>query len=229
MCLVELLLEQPNGRANMGRLLRRWPELHDDPVAALMKEFPGLGQDGGGLQKWWTLSVARFSASSRYRGLSAEQTDKELASVLEVEVVTGKKGEKKKFAVEDFAEFVKLPGSRPAMLATSGALVRLSTRANAIFRPVVAEYEKICGLLARRKTRGLAQRIANVERYRHAVLHRMAEVTDYLNWFEATQFGVRSDAFDGFLKAAAQLSADEAKARASGPVARYLDQLQEEF
>ena len=229
MCLVELLLEQPNGRANLNRLIRRWPELHADPIAALIKEFPGLGADSGALQKWWTLSVARFSAADRFRGLSAEETDKELAGVVTFECVVDKKGEKKKFAVQEFAEFVKLPGCKAAMITAQAALVRLSTRANALFRPVVAEYERVFGMLARGKTKGLAQRIDNVAHYRQAVLHRVDQIADYLNWFEATQLGMRSEAFDGFLKAATQLSADEAKARASDPVARYLDQLQDEF
>jgi hypothetical protein len=229
MCLVELLLEQPNGRANLDRLIRRWPELHADPIAALIKEFPGLGADTGALQKWWTLSVARFSAADRFRGLSAVETDKELAGVVTFECVVDKKGDKKQFAVQEFEAFVKLPGCKAAMIKAQGALVRLSTRANALFRPVVAEYERVFGMLARGKTKGLAQRIDNIAHYRHAVLHRVDQIADYLNWFEATQIGMRSDAFDGFLKTATQLSADEAKAKAADPVARYLDQLQDEF
>ena len=50
-------------------------ELHADPIAALIKVFPGLGADSGALQKWWTLSVARFSAADRFRGLSARAGD----------------------------------------------------------------------------------------------------------------------------------------------------------
>jgi len=229
MCLVQLLIEQPNGRGNIGRLIRHWPDLHDDPGAALLKDFPGLGQDNGGLEKWWTLSLARFAATDRYRGLSAEQTDKELKALLEFEVVTNKKGDKEKFGVADFGGFVKLPGCRRTMEEAQAALIRLSARANAILRPVVAEYEKIFALLARRRTRGVAERIARIEHYRDTILHRMNEVADYLNWYEATQFGTRSNAFDGFLKTAAQLSNEEARSRLADPVANYLDQLQEEF
>lgn len=229
MCLLELLIQQPNGRGNLGRLIRHWPDLHEDAAAALVKEFPGLGQDSGGLQKWWTLSLASFAVADRYRGLSAEQTDKELRALLEFEVVSNKKGDKKKFGIAEFDEFVKLPGCKLAMAGSQAGLVRLSTRANAILRPVVAEYEKVFALLARRRTRGVAERIVRIERYRDAVLHRMGEVSDYLNWYEATQFGTRSNAFDSFLKTAAQLSTDEANSRRSDPVAAYLDQLQEEF
>jgi hypothetical protein len=229
MCLVELLLQQPSGRANLGRLIRHWPELHSDPVAALCKEFPALGLEGGTLQKWWTLSVARFSASDRYHGLSVAETDKELSAALEFEVVINKKGDAKSFFVGEFRQFVKSPGCRKSMLARQAKLLELSTRANALLRPVVVEYEKVFAMLARQKTRGIAERIIAVEGYREAVLHRMGEVADYLNWYEATQFGMRSTAFDGFLKTARQVAADETRVRAADPISHYLDQLQEEF
>ena len=229
MCLVQLLIEQPNGRANLGRLLRRWPETSQDPVAALLRDFPGLAEQTGNLQKWWTLNLARFSAAERHHGLSAEETEQELAKLLEFEVIVNQKGEKQRFTLDQYAQFLKLRGSKAAMAQLQAALIGLSARANPLFRGVVSDYEKISAALARRKTRGVTGRIADAARYRKALLERMGAVADYLNWFEATQFGTRSDAFDGFLKAAQQVSVEEKQVRAADPVAQYLDGLQEEF
>jgi hypothetical protein len=106
-------------------------------------------------------------------------------------------------------------------------LAGLSTRANAILRPVLDDYAQLATQLARGKTRGAAERIARIEQYRNSVLNRMTDIADYLNWFEATQIGTRSGAFDGYLKAANELKVQES--RRSGPITEYMDQLQQEF
>ena len=74
--LVQLLLDQPSGRANLSRLVRHWPDIGGDPLAALKKEFPGLKASSTSLQKWWTLNLARFAAADRYHGLTIEDTDR---------------------------------------------------------------------------------------------------------------------------------------------------------
>ena len=112
MGLVQALIEQPNGRANLARLVRRWPETGGDPIAALKKDFPSLTEGGASLQKWWTLNLARFAAADRYRGLSVDETEKELAPLLALEIPTGKDGAKKGFVIDDFEHYLKLPASR---------------------------------------------------------------------------------------------------------------------
>lgn len=229
MCFVQLLIEQPGGRANLGRFVRNWPERHADPAAAIAKDFPMLGESPGALQKWWTVGVARFAAANRHEGLSAEETERELAALLQFELEINKAGEKKTFHVREFEEFMKAPARKAMMMDRQAALIALSTRANAMLRPVVADYEQIFSALVRGKTRGLERRLEHLERYRDAVLRRTSEIADYLNWFEATQFGTRSDAFESFLKAANSVSKEEAEHTVPAPIAEYLDQLQQEF
>jgi di/tricarboxylate transporter len=106
-------------------------------------------------------------------------------------------------------------------------LMALSTRANAILRPVLEDYSKLAGQLARGNKQKVAERIAQIEQYRNSVLHRITDIADYLNWFEATQIGTRSGAFDSYLKAANEISLQDN--RRSGPIAEYMDQLQQEF
>ena len=227
MGLVQLLIEQPNGRANLGRLVRNWPETGGDPLAALQKDFPGLAEGGASLQKWWTLNLARFAAADRYRGLSVEETEKRLLPLLEIELVIDKAGTKKTFAIGEYAQFIRLPAARAAMTARREAMVALSAQANPLFRPVIADYDEIFSLLARGKTRRLSERLEGIEQYRAIVLHRMDQIADYLNWYEATQFGTRTNAFDSYLKAANEVSREEA--RRSDPIARYLDLLEKEY
>ncbi len=226
-CLVQLLAAQPGGRASLGRFIRAWPKSNGDAVALLKSEFPTLVAGQGTLQKWWTLSLARFAATERFQGLSAEATEKELAPLLAIELATGKDKAKKTFALGDYAQYLKLPGSRLALVERQTLLVALSTRANALYRPVLGEYEEICALLARGKTRGMRARLDRVGEYRASVLRRVAEIADYLNWYEGTQMGVRSNAFDGYLKTANEIS-DLDRVRRD-PIARYLDAIQKEY
>jgi hypothetical protein len=225
MCLVQLLVEQAHGRANLANLLRHLPDGSDDPVAALVREFPAL-TDGQSLQKWWTLSLARFAAVDRYKGLSAEETDAELASLLVFEVPGEQPGEKKAVGIDAFAELVKKPAARAAFIAGQTSLVALSTRANVLFRSVIEDYERIFAMLARGKTRGVKEQLAKAERYRELVLRRKRDIADYMNWFEATQMQVRSDAFEGYLKVANELAAP---VKRTDPVTQYLDEVEREM
>ena len=56
--------------------------------------------------------------------------------------------------------------------------------------------------LARGKTRGIEERLDSAAKYRELVSQRISDIADYLNWFEATQMGIRSRSFDAYLHAA---------------------------
>ncbi len=226
MCLLDLLTAQPGGRADLARLVRDWPRSDGDPVALLARNFPSLGA-GPNLQKWWTLSLARFAAADRYQGLTAEETERALAPLLQLEMVINKAGEKKTFAVGEYAQYLKLPKSSAVLNSRHAEIVGLSTRANVLYRAVLADYEEIFSRLARGKARGLGDRLAKVEEYRGLVRQQSTQVADYLNWFEATQMPSQSGVFDSYLKTANEL--DEQDRRQRGPIGRYLDQLEPEF
>ena len=226
-CLLQLLASQPGGRAGIARMVRDWPRSDGDPVALLRKRFPALAADEVTLQKWWTLNLARFAVADRYRGLSADETEKELAALLAIEIPTGKDGAKKAFAPGDFAQYLKLPASRAVLAERHTQIIALSARASALYRPVLVEYEQAFALLARGKTGGVRERLARIEEYRASVLRRTAEIADYLNWFEGTQLGGKSNAFDSYLKTASEISGQEQKRR--DPISRYLDGIEREY
>lgn len=226
MCLVQLLTEQPDGRRRLASFIRHWSEGDDDPIAALGREFPALAGGAPTLQKWWTLNVARFAAADRQQILSAEETDRRLAALLQFDIPR-KDGTVQRFAVSDFSEYLKLPASRQVLAAQRTGLVTLSAKANVLLRPVLSEYDECFVSLARGKTRGIHDRLERTARLREAVTRRAGEIADYLNWFEATQMGSRSHAFDNYLKTANELSDHEAKRR--DPIARYLDEIEREY
>jgi hypothetical protein len=226
LALIELLVEQPGGRDGLSRLIRDWPRSPRDPIAALAAAFPQLG-GASGLQRWWTLSLARLAAADRHEGLSIGETDRELTALIRLTLTLDKSGQRRGYRLEEYRDFLKHRASRDALLARQSALVALSARANALFRPVIAEYEQIVTLLARGKTRGLEKRIAAAEALRAAVVQRLSDIEDYLNWFEATQLGARSDTFDSYLQTAQEVAARER--RSTEAITRYLDQIEGEL
>jgi hypothetical protein len=225
MSLLQLLVEQPDGRRRMGKLLRDWPQSDGDPAALLARHFEALGT-GPVLQKWWTLNLARFAAVDRFQGLTAEETEKELGPLLGIELMT-RKGEKKNFAIAEYAQFLKLPGAREALETRFNELLSLSTRASILSRPAVVDYAEIVSLLAKKKTRGMKERLTKVEEYRQQALRRSTDVADYMNWFEATQMKSRSGEFDNYLKTAAEIAEQERKQK--GLVGQYLDDIEKEL
>lgn len=227
MCLLQLLVEQPGGRESLARLVREKPKSDGDPLALLAKEYPIFGRGKQTLQKWWTINLARFAEVDRYQGLTTEETEKALASLLRLEVAINKAGDKRTFGVAEFAEYLKVPASRAALTSRHNEIIALSLRADALYRPVLADYEQIFSLLARGKSRGMRDRLAQVEQYRSFVLRRSSEIADYLNWFEATQMGSRSNMFDNYLKTANEISEQDRKQK--NPIGRYLDEFEQEF
>jgi hypothetical protein len=226
LCLVQLLLEQTDGRRQLASLLRTWPEGNGDSLAALAHEFPAFRGGAPALQKWWTLNLAHAASADRFLPLASGDTDRQIAALLEFDIPQ-KDGSSRHFAIENFTEYLKMPMSRPVLAAQRGALVALSVRANVLLRPVLAEYEECLAQLSRGKTRGIRDRLEHASRMRAAVGRRAGEIADYLNWFEATQMGVRSTTFDNYLKTANEVSAQEKNRRA--PIAQYLDQLEREY
>lgn len=227
MCLIQLLIDQPSGRDHLADFLRAWPDANGDAIAALGQHYPALAGGAAAIQKWWVLNLARFGASERHQGLTAEATDREIGALLEFDVSDQKTGQSRRYRVAEFLEYLNLRESRKILANQRAALVALSIRANALLRPVVREYEEAFALLERGKSRGMRERLERADRLRSAIAHRMEEIADYMNWFEATQLGGRSNLFDSYLQTANELSEQEKLRR--DPIARYLDDLEQQY
>ncbi len=230
LCLVEALLSMPGGEKKTTNFLLRWPEANGDTMPALRTHFPEFNESGQTLAKWWALQLTRFAKSDQWQGQTLAETDRELTAALELSINADGKGRMESFKLADFEKYTKLPGARPALQVAQVKIVTLSTRANPLFRPILTEYEAIAGALSARKTRGIAKRITEIETYRLNLIQRMGAITDYLNWYEATQPGARAGGFEKFLKAAqAQRRNSEPVIPTSPRITEYLDELEKEL
>ncbi|MEI8340237.1 MAG: hypothetical protein WCH43_01720 [Verrucomicrobiota bacterium] len=224
--LVQLLVDLPNGHANLSAYLCDTSR-DNSRIDDLKKHFPALGAGGQSLEKWWTLSLARLSASERYRGLSLQETDQRISSLLTIQLPAPKGGEIKKFTIDQFKDYLKVKESRVVMNQMSAGFLALQQAGNPELRPVVMEYQAISGELAHGKTRRIKERIVAAETARGMILKRMKDIEDFMNWFEATQVTARSTSFDAYLKTATELAAPQP--RRQDAISRYLDSVEIEF
>lgn len=231
--LVQLLVELPDGRTSLGKFVRGWRGARDQTIDGLIKHFPMLGLTSQSLEKWWSLSLARLSASKRHEGLSLQETEQRLAPLLtfEIPVPGGNDNateEKRSFSIEQFEEYKKFPASRAALARMSAGLIALDLEASSLFRPVLAEYQQIATDLSRGKTRRIKERLTAVTLFREKLAHRLEEISDYLNWFEATQNTSKSGSFDDYIKTANAISLPSAPQREDA-ITQYISRLERQL
>ncbi|MDQ6912399.1 MAG: hypothetical protein M3128_05930 [Verrucomicrobiota bacterium] len=208
--LVSLLIDLPNGRQRLARFLADRPHSVDDSLGDLSAHFPNLGENADAVQKKWVLNVARVSGRDQYGLLSCEETERQLAQTLQLQIA-GQNQVPTVFGLEEFSTFLSRPSAKVALLGLRQQLLLLSGRAHPLYRPIVAEYLELVRLLQHKKTKHLTERLAKIRGTREHMSRRMSEIDDYLNWFEATQSHSKSGAFREYLQAAQSASETESR------------------
>ncbi|HEY0368627.1 MAG TPA: hypothetical protein VGC85_03430, partial [Chthoniobacterales bacterium] len=224
--LVSAILESQAGARRLARFIADLPRGSNDPVAEFRTHFPAFGETPDAMQKQWMLSVAQHAASERYRFLNADETEQELARILRFELrerdqPIGVHG------IEEYPHYAKLGAARGALKHVREELLLLSGRANPLYRPILAEYDKIIVQLTRGKAKRLPERLGELRGMREQLSREMSHIADYMNWFEATQSHAMSGAFRDYLKTAQR--SGERDFHRHDAISVYLDALESEF
>ncbi|HSU85407.1 MAG TPA: hypothetical protein VLI42_01620, partial [Chthoniobacterales bacterium] len=175
--------------------------------------------------KWWALSVAQLSARDRYETLGAAETAAQLDRALCFSI-PARDGSARTYSLGDYETFRKLPAESTVLRQVNQQLLLLEARAHPSYRRIIEEESELAALLARGKTRGVAERLQRLGSYRAAVERQSSQIDDYLNWYEATQSKKMSGAFSPLLENAP--SAEEAPPRRRDPISVYLDSIEME-
>jgi hypothetical protein len=177
-------------------------------------------------EKWWALSVAQLAASDRSELLSATQTSSRLNRLLHFSIV-GRDGKAQTYSLGDFRRFRKLPGARAVLDQVSRHLLLLGCSAHPLYRSVVEENRELAQLLARGKTRHVAERLAIVAVRRTEIDQQVRTIGDYMNWYEATRTKTLSGAFTQILETADP--GENNRTRRRDPISVYLDSIETEI
>ena len=221
MALLQLLIDSPDGRRKLVRFITDLPVSPNDSMADLRAHFPAvLGKSS---DKWWSLSVARLSATDRYETLGAAETAARLDRLIRFSI-SDRNGTRGLYTLDDYDNFLRLPASARPLRQMSRQLLLLGAQAHPSYRAIVQEYYQLVELLARGKTDKVMPRLRRVASYREAVEQQGRDIDDYLNWYEATQPKTMSGAFSQDLEAVT--AADEALPRRRDPISVYLDSVE---
>jgi hypothetical protein len=181
------------------------------------------------LEKKWRSTVGRLSEHRTYQLLGFTESERRLDELLQIKISDSSqdRGGSKPLVLSELATRKASPEEKAAVNQTSRALLLLVGTAHPVVRPVAREYLQIITLLARGKRRGIAKRLFTLDTTRRALSARMAEIADYMNWFEATQMERQSGVFNDYLKAASKPQI--AAPRRRDPLSVYLDALADHF
>ena len=180
LALYRSLLDLPEGREKIVENLTL-SEPARDPVERFTQTWPDLSEDPARLARLWALGIARSSTPSRVEFLSSEETSRELATVLRRLELPGTSEE----AVVKLGEDSKSGEGRFRFEKAATDLRSLGFRSHPLYAALVEEYRVLFDNLSRGKRRGLASKFAETEELRLALDMRSAEITDFLNWYQA--------------------------------------------
>jgi len=189
----------------------------DQGAKPILAAFPAL-KNVPNLGKVWTLSIARGSTSRREQLLTLAETERLLSAVLDVSAQPP--------SSQPGAQPVRGPAALPLLAKSKGGpflmrqkaaeLLNLETRCHPLLRPIVQEYRRIAALLANKPGKNVNKSLEENGKIRALLLKRNNQVSDYLNWFEATKLDTPSDAF-------INISPPPAAPPRNDPITRYLD------
>jgi hypothetical protein len=223
--LLQLLLAQPGGPGTLAAFMDHLPEATNDPFADLKARFPTL-RDDTNLMVNWKAAIAKVASTTTQESLlSYQETERQLAELLRSPIPDAGKG--KPTDLEHLGQTKLTKKQVPALRLLAEKLLVLGATAHPILRPVVLEYEEVARRMSNRKTRRATQRLAAAKETRTLLDRRMSEVSDYINWFEATQLSGDSGVFENYLKTAEKPAGEPRRRRDALSI--YLDTIEMQF
>jgi len=227
--LVMALLEQPQGKEGFRAFLNGVAAYEGEMPGLLRRHFPELNLSETSLAKWWALQFAAKGGVNLLTDvLTIPQTETALAEALYLNFRTaeGIIRQKELTAWPELAA-LKEPERIAAVRLAQDALVRLSYRCFPSYRPLLADYQKALGDIAKNKSKDIPKRLAALEETRTTMRTRATRARDYLDWFEITRARETSGAFDDYLRLKDRLKANPH--HRNDDLSKYLDRMDRIF
>ncbi len=132
------------------------------------------------------------------------------------------------FTLDQFETFGKLPGIDKALAANQAALTGLQLRIFPLHRPLLDGYQEVVAKIARGKTKGLAERLGELDASRKTLFADLSAAEEYLDWFEATQRARSTGRYEQLFRRLDEMERKSATPR-TDPISRYLDEIDAEY
>lgn len=181
LALYQSLVESAGGRRKVVENLTL-AEPAKDPVDRFGQTWPDLAADQTKLARVWALGVARLASPRRVEFFSGAETASKLSALLQQ--LAGGDGEAE--PSHALLEMARAPEGRFRLDAAAADLRRLGFRAHPLYGALVEEYRAMIEDLARKRRRNFAAKYAEAEDLRMALDARSSEITEFLNWYQAS-------------------------------------------
>lgn len=217
LALYDSLAELPGGRAQVVANLTL-AEPARDPLQRFAQTWPELAGDPPRLARLWALAVARLSTPVKLEFLGAEETGRQLEGLLD------KLGAPEAGAdrAELWLALSRTDEGRFRLAQSAGEVRRLAFRAHPLYAPLVGQYQLLLEDLSRKRRRGLAKRLRETDEVRMALDERSAEITDFMNWYQANRDSGGADVMVVDRRPAAPVGP-----RRNDRISRYLDSVEQ--
>ncbi len=228
---LRMLRELPAGKAGLIHFVKALPDARDLSPETLFRYFPALEREGSSLEKWWTLNLAKMSTVGDWRMLNPKETVERLADYLEVEILAPEEKSILIYPLEEWPVFIENPNTRRGLVILAERLGHLSVVCDPLFAPVINDYIQFTQQLYDGKPgklldqqKELNAQLARFQEIREILLKKREDITDYLNWYEATQVDEVSGAFEEYLRLT-RAPLDHMRLR-DDDLTRYMNQLE---
>lgn len=251
--LVEALLEQDNGAANLRKWLADLPLQRENMTALFRQHFPKLRSGEASLSKWWALQVASMGQLQALEYYAVDETEAALDAALKIQLPSvangtdaaraGEAGVVKRVLgwfsddepaaftsgqVHDYEKFIGRPEAQAALQNCRQALEGVRVRCFPLYRPIIDQYQAAVERLMKGDQAGVDELLAEGDQLRDQIRSVMTRAKDFMNYYEATQVGERSGDFKGYHELLDQLRSQKPKPRGD-QISIHLDELEREF
>ena len=182
-CLISMLSNRADTASGFFELL------HCDPLtapyAALSRCFPSLGSTESDVQKAWALQTASTATQRSRITMTGEESEAAIQRLVEIDVISSSTLKRVSCPIEDFDEYLRLPGMKSVLQLRQAEFLSLGTKVHFLYSEVVALYVSLCGDLMQGRLAGLPSRFRQAKLERESIAARFSRVRDFMNWYEA--------------------------------------------
>ncbi|MDP0492082.1 MAG: hypothetical protein Q7Q71_13620 [Verrucomicrobiota bacterium JB023] len=224
--LVRAMLNQPQGEASFGRLLRDAATFEGEALALVRRHFPETGLSDESLAKWWALQLANLTQDFVSDTLGILETEDALRKVLRG-TLDDENGKPVSYRVEEFHRIIALEKEQRALLLRpiNEKLGLLAFRCFPSYRPMIEEYRKVLGDLLEGREEKMVARLTILREEREIFIEVGSQTEDYLDWFTINTASEISGDFEDYLRLKAQL--ESSRPESQSPIEAYLDVMQQ--
>lgn len=227
--LVMALTGQAEGKKALKELLETAPSYQGEMISLLQSLFPEVNLGAQGLEKWWSLTVAKMGEKPLSESMTVSETEARLSEVLRLRLAGEGAVELIPLERWDRIEQLEQEERRMAVERCAALLTGLSYRCFPSYREVIAGY---LGVLAKMVKGGeeleaIDAALSSLKSFREGEVRRVEKLRDLMDWFHLSSVQVESGEFEEYLRVVGELR--EGSPGDEDPVTKYVEKMQEVY